>query len=339
MTQVPKRPRASIRTAVERIWRAPGSHPAVLLLRPFAALFGALVQARRVAYARGWRQAARVPVPVISIGNLTVGGAGKTPFTRWLASELLARGLRPAILHGGYSHDEPELHRTWHPAARVYASRDRVASSYSALEAGANVILLDDGRQHLRLSRDLDVVLVLADAWFRPQRLLPAGVWREPLATLATADVVVVTRKAAPAELAGALASELSKRFPGPVLATAHLALSGWSRLDTREPASAPGQAVLACGIAEPGALVEQLEMSGTRVLETIDFADHHIFSMSDLRLIAARAGARPIVITEKDAVKIARLDPGFQAFVVGQRVQIEQGLSGLRAAVERVLP
>ncbi|MGH7468142.1 MAG: tetraacyldisaccharide 4'-kinase [Longimicrobiales bacterium] len=324
--------------ALARIWRAADTHPAVLLLRPMSALFGALVRTRRALYERGWRQPQRVKIPVISVGNLTVGGTGKTPLTRWLVEGLLARHQRPAVLHGGYADDEPALHRIWHPDVKVYVGRERSASAHIAVAQGATVLVLDDGRQHLRLARDLDIVLVAAETWTQPRRLLPAGAWREPLGTLRSAGLIVVTRKAASAEQAQAVLHELTAYTEQNVAVIAWLALSGWTQLGTLEARPVPAEAFVVCGIAEPGALVEQLEVAGTRVSGLLAFADHHEFSRNDLERAQRQAAGRTIVITEKDAVKIARLDPTFRALVAKQQVVIERGQHELWAAVERVL-
>jgi tetraacyldisaccharide 4'-kinase len=324
--------------AAERIWRAGNTHPAVLLLRPLSTLFELAVRTRRAAYEKGWQKSVRAPVPVISVGNLTVGGTGKTPFTRWLVSGLLKRAQRPAILHGGYAADEPALHRTWHPGVSVYAGRDRIRSARAAAAGGATVLVLDDGRQHLRLARDLDIVLVAADSWAEPRRTLPAGAWREPLSTLRSAGVTVITRKAASPEQAHAIMRELAHTIDQAIMAIASLEFAGCVQLETGQPTSMPAEALVVCGIANPEALVGQLEQSGTRVNAVMAFSDHHEFSPDDLQEALHRAGTHTIVVTEKDAVKIARLDPSFRACVLQQRVVIEYGERELWAAVDRVL-
>jgi len=157
------------------VWTAPGSRPDVLALRALSGLYGAVTAARRSAYRTGLLPQTRVGAPVISIGNLAVGGSGKTPFSSWLVSELRTRGQTPALLHGGYASDEPALHRQWTPDIAVFAAKDRVTSARSAIAGGATIIVLDDGLQHSRLYRDLDLVLISADTWDQPRRLLPAG--------------------------------------------------------------------------------------------------------------------------------------------------------------------
>ena len=130
-------------------------------------LYGAGVRLRNRAFDLGLRRTQRAPVPVISVGNIVAGGAGKTPFTRWLVQELMQRGKRPAILHGGYGSDEPKLHRKWLPSAIVVEQKDRVAAASAAAHDGADVVVLDDAFQHRRLSRDLDIVLVPVERTLR----------------------------------------------------------------------------------------------------------------------------------------------------------------------------
>src|SRR5687768_14121405 len=195
--------------AATRIWQAEEARPEVTVLKPLAAAFGALTRARRSAYERGILRAERAAVPVISVGNLTVGGTGKTPFTRWLTERLLERGQKPAILHRGYGSDEPALHRLWHPEVPVMVGGNRVESVRQAVLAGATLVVVDDGLQHLRLARDLDLVLVSADNWHLPRRLLPAGNWREPLSVLQGVSGIIVPRKAASHATARAIAAEL----------------------------------------------------------------------------------------------------------------------------------
>ena len=180
-----------------RLWSAASAHPGVLALQPLSLLYSATVRARRAAYDRGLAHSVRVGVPVISVGNLTVGGSGKTPVAGWVIDQLRRMGHTPALLHSGYADDEPQLHRMWRPNLQVIAGKDRVASARSAIAAGATVLVLDDGFQHLRLARDLDIVLIPADSWSQPKRMLPAGPWREPLSTLRRGGVIVITRKAA----------------------------------------------------------------------------------------------------------------------------------------------
>ena len=186
---------------IEGAWTG-GGRFADLGLRPAEALYRLGIALRNRAFDVRLLRAHRAGVPVVSVGNLLVGGAGKTPFTRWLVAELLARGEQPGILHGGYAADEPDLHRRWYPELPVVVGRDRVRSAAAAIEQGATVLVLDDAFQHRRIERDLDIVLVPAEGWTARPRLLPRGPWREPVTSLARAELIVVTRRTASAALA-----------------------------------------------------------------------------------------------------------------------------------------
>jgi tetraacyldisaccharide 4'-kinase len=325
------------RRRAHQVWSAPSSDPVVLLLRPLSAAFGAIVRVRRNAYEHGWLSAHGANIPAISVGNLTVGGAGKTPFTRWLTEQLVQRGQRPAILHGGYSADEPALHRVWQPQVPVYVGRDRTGSGQAAAQDGDTVLVLDDGRQHLRFVRDLDIVLIAADTWDQPRRLLPAGAWRERPDTLKSSDAIVITRKAAPRAHAETVAQALEAETGHAALAIAAIELADWVDLDGNA-VSAPAAAMGVCGVADPQAFAQQIRALGIRVSGVLAFGDHHRYTREDLRGIAERAEGGDIVITEKDAVKIRAIDETFPVRVVRQKVVIERGADALWSAIERVL-
>jgi tetraacyldisaccharide 4'-kinase len=325
--------------AANRIWQADDQKTEIALLRPLAAAFGALTRARRSAYARGVLRSERANIPVISVGNLTVGGTGKTPFTRWLAERLIELGQKPAILHRGYGSDEPELHRQWHPDVPVLVGGDRVESVRQAQQAGATVVVLDDGLQHLRLARDLDLVLVSADHWDQPRRLLPAGRWREPISVLQDVSGIIVTRKAADRTQARSVAKELRQEAPRAVSAVASIQPLDFVRLtDGQKIDRALGDVAALCAIADPAAFADQLGQTGMRVTDLYAFDDHHEYTGTDLQLVRARAHGRTIVTTEKDAVKLRRIDPTLEAIVVRQKVTIEEGENDLLAAVRSVL-
>ena len=187
--------------------------------------------ARNVLYDRGLFRSYRLPRPVISVGNLTTGGTGKTPVVRWLVRVLRRRGWTPGILHGGYAEDEPALHRAWFPDLPVVADRDRLRGAGRAMEMGADVLVLDDAFQHRRIGRDLDIVLVAAEAWGRTARLLPRGPYREPPSALRRADLVVVTRRTATAARAAQVEWDVG-RISGRPTARLHLDARRWIRPD-----------------------------------------------------------------------------------------------------------
>lgn len=327
------------RALAARVWQQSDHSAVMLALQPLATLYGAAMRYRRRAYSSGRLESIRVSVPVISVGNLAVGGAGKTPFTGWLVEELRARQQRPAVLHGGYAADEPALHRWWHPDVPVYAGKDRVASAGRAIGEGATVLVLDDGLQHLRLARDLDIVLIAADRWSQPKRLLPAGSWREELATIRDVEVVAVTRKAASRLQAERVAAEISAATGGHVPCVIALELGsfrhGAGDAGNTRPA---GNVVALSSIADPLAFSRQLHQAGLEVSELFAFGDHHDYVKDDLALVRNLAQGRTVVTTEKDAMKIRDLDPGFDMWVAAQRIVIEAGMPQLNAALETAL-
>jgi len=303
------------------------------LLWPLTPLYAAVVRARAAGYAAGVLPSHRLDVPVVSVGNLTFGGTGKTPTVIALARDLIERGARPAVLTRGYGRattdplvvigpepglspeatgDEPlEMARRL-PGVPVVVDGDRVRGGRMAVEAGANVLLLDDGFQHLRLARDLDVVLVDAGDPWGGGRLPPRGRLREPLRALSRASVVVVTKLSTADGTALADIERVVAQVAGdrPVL-TADLRVSrvrtedGW-----REPAALSGRRVLAfAGLARPEGFARLLVDSGAEVVASRWFEDHHPYTSGDVAEMVAQADrldAVPVT-TGKDAVKLSR--------------------------------
>src|SRR5471032_2745808 len=152
-------------------------------LIPFSWVYAATVAARNAAYDRGWLRSHRLALPAISVGNLSVGGTGKTPVSAFIAARLAELGARPAIVMRGYGGDEPLVHARLNPGIPVVVTADRVRGTADARANGRTVVVLDDAFQHRRAKRDADLVLLSADR-AGPVRALPAGPWREPLTSL-----------------------------------------------------------------------------------------------------------------------------------------------------------
>ena len=294
-------------------------------LLPASALFRAASRAHHKLYDSGLRGAARAAIPVVSVGNLRVGGAGKTPFTAWVVDQLLALGRAPAVLHGGYGSDEPQLHRRWHPDVPVLVGRERSESVRAAAAQGCDVAVLDDGFQHRRLARDLDIVLLAAEHGADRIRLLPRGPWREPLAALRRAGVVVVTRKTATRERADAVVAQVRGVMERRAL-HAWIQPAGWTTLDG-QPASEPRGAVLALSsTAEPASFQRTLTDLGLSLAGRLAFPDHHDYTDADLTAIERAASGTTVVTTTKDAVKLGALRGRIDVRVLEQRVIIEEG-------------
>ncbi len=299
----------TVRGAVERllreIWRGREAPPllrmAGLALRPASWLYGGGVALRT----RILAPAEHAGVPVVSVGNLAVGGTGKTPVAAWMASQLESWGARPAVLLRGYGTDEAALHRRLLGDHRVEVHHHRVRAARAAVEKGAGTLVLDDGFQHRRLHRDMDVVLLAAEDPF-PGPLLPAGPYREPPAALARADVVVVTRRTA--DPGAALRRlEAARRYLAPGTVTARLAFrcAGWRDLEGR-PVDAPsGPVVALAGIARPRAFLGGLHAEGIRVARLLAPGDHHAYHRRDVERIARIVAGRTLVTTPKDGVRL----------------------------------
>jgi tetraacyldisaccharide 4'-kinase len=293
--------------AAARVARAP--------LIPLAALYWAAMKLRAAAYRGGWRRVERLPLPTVAVGNLSVGGTGKTPLAAWIARHYARRGRRPGILLRGYGGDEPLVHERLAPEAVVVANPDRAAGARIAETRGADLLVLDDAYQLLRVARDLNIAVVSAESVAASLWPLPAGPWREASDALDRADLIVVTRKRAPREAAERVAAWLARRRPAAPVCLAQLALShleGMRSGTRREAAALAGRRVVAAaGIADPESFAAQLRDAGASV-QLQAYQDHHAYGPEDVaRLVRAAAEGDYVVVTEKDAVKLRARWPG----------------------------
>jgi tetraacyldisaccharide 4'-kinase len=288
-------------------------------LQPLAWLYGLAMGMRHTAYARGWRPTVHAGKPVIVVGNLSVGGTGKTPLVAWLAGQLSASGLKVGIVSRGYGRstrepqvvgaesnwrevgDEPFLlHRR--TGCDTVVAQDRIAGARALVARGADVIIADDGLQHLRLARDCEIIVIDGARGFGNGRLLPAGPLRELPGRVHTSDIVVFN---GPPEHVSLLGAE--PRLTTPVLQM-NLFGADAHRLDdlaSPEPLEHfRGQRVHAvAGIGNPGRFFRDLRARGIDVIEHA-FADHHPFAAADLHF----ADELPVLMTEKDAVRCRTL-------------------------------
>lgn len=278
-------------------------------LLPVSALWWAFMRARRSVYAHGWLPVQDLPLPSVAVGNLTVGGSGKTPIAMWIARHYAEGGVTPGILLRGYGGgDEARMHARSLPGAHVVADPDRVAGAERALARGAKVLVLDDAYQRLDLRPDLTVLVVSAETTRAVGWPLPAGPWREGWEALDRADLVIVTRKRASREAAVGLAAALRSKVRGPV-AVAHLGLARLEGLVSARPmapAALSGRRVVAASaIADPEGFVAQTKATGAAV-QVATWKDHHEYGQEDIAWLAhAARRADHVVITEKDAVKL----------------------------------
>jgi tetraacyldisaccharide 4'-kinase len=302
-----------LRGAVERSWSGesgPWNAPLAVLTTPLSWIWGGVTAVRNRRHDR--RPAARVEgVRVVSVGNLAVGGTGKTPVAAWVVEWLAQRGARPGIVVSGYGADELLLHRRWHPEVPIFADRDRRSAVVLTRDAGARVVVLDDGFQHRAVGRDLDIVLLAAEHPF-PGRLMPRGPYREPSTALRRADVVLITRRTAEDQAVDRIAREVARVAPGAETGVLALRPGRWCDVGGAWAEPPEGPLLAVSSVARPGTFLAAVRAAvgeGTDV-RAHGFPDHHDYSDEDVRLIAAEAEreGRTIVATEKDAVKLAGL-------------------------------
>lgn len=282
-------------------WYRPS--PLSWCLAPLSGLFRLITAIRRIAYQRGWLASEQLPVPVIIVGNISVGGSGKTPLVLWLAAQLQQLGWRPGIISRGYGGhanvypltvtdnisaeqcgDEPKL-LAIRSQCPVVVAPDRVAAGRQLLnETDCNVIISDDGLQHYRLQRDLELVVVDAKRQFGNGFCLPAGPLREPKSRLNNVDFII---------------------WHGETTAdwTMHLQIGDVVSLLDQKPQPLTewrGKKVHAvAGIGDPSRFFRQLQNAGLQVIEHA-FTDHHQYAAADIQF----GDKLPVLMTEKDAVK-----------------------------------
>ena len=330
---------------IDEIWFGDSSvaRAARAALYPAERVFAAASGLRTLMYDAGWLRRIEPPIPVVSVGNLTVGGTGKTPIAAWIAAWLRDHGAAPAVVLRGYGDDEPDVHRALNPTVDVVVDADRVRGVRTAADHARDVAVLDDAFQHRRLGRTADIALISADAWTGDARLLPAGPWREPLSAAGRADLVIVTRKAAAPATVDAVHAAIASAAPRVPRVSVHLAPGELRRVggvESKALESLRGvRVLLTAGIADPTAFVRQLEAVGARV-DPILFPDHHAFDASDVRRIVAAAGGALVVCTLKDAVKLEKSWPreAPSLWYVSQRVMVERGVGGIEQLLASVL-
>lgn len=318
---------------LQRVWYS--NHASGLLLRPFGWVFGALVRLRRSLYQHGWLRSVDPGRPVVVVGNLSVGGAGKTPLTLWLAMQLKSAGLRPGIVLRGYggSGRAPRLvssdaaveeigdealllvRRSGCPVA---IGADRVAAARLLAAANVDVVIADDGLQHRRLKRVVEIVVIDGERRFGNRRLLPAGPLREPLTRLADVDALVVN---------GDPVSEPEIRMT--LVATDAVSLKGGLRRALGQFVPGPVHALAAIG--NPGRFFRTLESQGVRAIPHA-LPDHYRLTAKDIQF----GDSLPVLMTEKDAVKCERFADQRHWFVPVEAVLAGEDVRQLLELVTR---
>ncbi len=312
------------------------------------------VRFRNRRFDRDPRRAVRVPIPVISIGNLTLGGTGKTPAVEFFARHLRTLDRRVAILSRGYGsesgpNDEAMLLEENLPDVPHLQGRDRVALANMAIEElESEVLILDDGFQHRRLHRDFDIVLIDATRDLADEYLFPRGLLREPLENLKRPHAAILTRcdQATSESVRGQLAS-FTRRFPHLLLATARHTPFELIRqgVDPIDPHELKDRSILAfCGIGNPDAFRRTLSDLGAAVLDFRTYADHHAYTREDVESLRTWAAKQPegtnVLTTQKDWVKLRTPDlAGRPLFAVRIGLTFDTGLPGLLSKLDSILP
>lgn len=293
---------------LRRLWNeeaGPSLRLAALTLLPPELLWRAVVALRNGAYDRGWIDAAEPPIPVVSVGNLLVGGTGKTPVAAHVARILADHGRAPALVSRGYGEDELALHRQWNPDVPVYADPERRRALEAAADDGCRSAVLDDAFQHRRLQRSLDLLLHPVEGpW--SGRVLPRGPYREPWAAARRADRVILTRRAADREKARRAEARVRELLPEIPVAHALLEPDGWVTLAGETAPTPTGPLLAVTGIARPASFQALVRRVTGSPVELVSFPDHHVFTDRELEGIRRTAGGRPVVTTEKDARRMA---------------------------------
>jgi tetraacyldisaccharide 4'-kinase len=319
------------------------------LLWPLSLPYAAIARLRARAYRQGLLRQRRLEEAVISVGNLTVGGTGKTPMVLWIAERLLAEGKSVGILTRGYrgkpvSASAAKSQTTNDSAAistsdelRLLQSRlenralfgvgpDRYKNGLALAARGVDWFILDDGFQHLQLARDVDIVLIDASKPFGGGHLLPAGRLREPRAAIKRADLVVITRS----NHAPAIESIVRRHSAAPIFYARTTLASVYSPSNSQLTAAEARSKILFafCGIGNPAAFIADLRDWGFRVAGLKSFPDHHRYSPSDIAAIekqAREAGATGLICTEKDRFNLEQAQPSMNLWVCSISLHIDR--------------
>lgn len=327
---------------------------ASLILPPLSAIYSVVTRARLTGYQRGWFSVAKLAAPVISVGNLTTGGTGKTPLVEWVCIAVAREtAKRVCVLTRGYGRANPQsqvvvsdgnrllasvreagdepylLAQNLVGTAAVISNPDRHAAGEWAIKnLGSEVFILDDGFQHLRLWRDLDIVTIDATNPWGGGTLLPYGRLREPRAGLSRADCIVVTRTEQVQDRVSL--TESVQRLAGAVpVFTSRMMTSGIRMLsgDNVNKESLLTQPLAAfCGVGNPESFFNQLRQEGCTPVFTRAFADHHNYVQADLNRLNKEAkdhGASGLITTSKDALKLTSLELELPCYVLEIKISI----------------
>jgi len=327
-----------------------------LALSPFGGLYGLTMKARRALYLSGRFRTRALGAPVISIGNLTTGGTGKTPLVEWVANELAQKGRQVCILTRGYGRprsgtqvivsngseiladvnqagDEPLLlAERLKGLAAVICDADRLSAACWAVEnLKSDAFVLDDGFQHLRVARDLNLLTIDATSPWGNRRLLPAGILRESPAEVARADGIVITRTD-DSDQTEELQREIDELSGGRPVFRSRMAICHLRRASGRESPVGPNEIKASrvaafCGVGNPESFFALVRRAGYQLCHTQAFRDHRIYSQADIDRVVRESnkrGAQVLLTTAKDEVKLRALSFALPCYAVDIAIEIE---------------
>jgi tetraacyldisaccharide 4'-kinase len=361
-------PRRAPEVLLRRYWEDPDTPVVTAGLAALSWAYRAALAARDRAYRWGVLRTGRLPCPVVSVGNLTLGGSGKTPTVELAVRTLLDLGAHPAVLSRGYGRvtrgvhvvadrdgiraeprgagDEPLLLAERLPGVPVVVGENRYEAGRVAVErCGATALVLDDAFQHRTLAKDLEVVVVPGRAPWGNARVFPRGMLREPLSGLARAHVVVVTNPPSPETVVEVTGTVRRHNTTAAVLAARYRLQDAMEPLRGRRlpVGELGGRRLLAfAGLGSPQSFADTLDAAGIRRVGFAEFPDHHWFTPGDLAELvrdARAAGAQGLVTTEKDWVRLRDLPPpALPLWVLPVRLMIESGLETWQRLLAAVL-
>lgn len=336
-----------------------------IVLPPLSLLYGAVTRTRLSLYRRGTFHTTKLDPPVISIGNITTGGTGKTPLVEHVARMLAAQGKKVCILTRGYGRkdphlqvivsdgygvlaspseagDEPYLLATKLTGlAAVISSADRIAAGREAIkDFGSDCFVLDDGFQHLRLARDLNVVTIDATNPWGGGRLLPHGRLRESVEGMSRADCVVLTR-CDQVESVTALREEIARLINDRPIFESRMRMVRLSPLKNGgESITPPARVGAFCAVGNPSSFFASLREAGYEIAVEKSFADHHVYSQEEIDSLidaAKERGATALITTAKDAVKLRGLAFSLPCYVVEIEIAIDEADAFQQLVLDRI--
>lgn len=322
-----------------------------MILLPLSTVYSAVMRARREAYRRRWLAVTSLPAPVISVGNLTTGGTGKTPLVEWICRRLSEDNHKVCVLTRGYGRENPKtqavvsngneilanpreagdepylLARNLLGIAAVVSNPDRIqAGRWAFKNLGSEVFVLDDGFQHLKLARDLDLVTIDATNPWGGGALLPKGRLREPPSGLARADCVVITRLGPQTQLKSLIGrvQELAGNIP---IFNSGMLPSQIRPMGSDKPEGSPQSFGAFCGVGNAESFFNLLRSEGHELAFTRPFPDHHQYTQIEIdELIqeASAKGSHALVTTAKDEVKLASLNVSLPCYVLDIHISLD---------------